>query len=490
MRIIWIGNVLLLRIEYRTFGVVNFETVKAAFEDQELFRDKTWRLSPSAFGITQSQYATILGIGESCVAFQLALERLYRRAVGGRRLLRNGDLDAGWVVEYLDAGKPEGLIEHQREAFQEGRLARVMRPDLLVTESGFSLTELDSVPGGIGLTGFLNRLYETDGPVVGSGDRMLRAFDAAMGAETPEHHNPFVAILVSDEAETYRPEMEWLASELQRIGRRVFVFDPEDLMPLGESVCVDIDGSPQRVDVIYRFFELFDLPHLAPAKFLLDSVEEGHVDLTPPMRPILEEKLALALFHHPRLEPYWREQLGKTHYRRLERLIPRSWVVDPSPLGPNGFLHAPSIGGRQPAAWSDLANGTQKERNLILKMSGFSERAWGARSVTLGSDVSREEWGRALVEAIGSWPETPFILQDYHKPIRCHHPLFEEDGTIRELDARVRLCPYFFLTDEGVAGEDRYGIELAGILATLCPADKKIIHGMKDAALLPVRVVG
>ena len=35
----------------------------------------------------------------------------------------------------------------------------------------------------------------------------------------------------------------------------------------------------------------------------------------------------------------------------------------------------------------------KKERNLILKISGFHESAWGARSVTLGSDCSREKGG-------------------------------------------------------------------------------------------------
>jgi hypothetical protein len=39
----------------------------------------------------------------------------------------------------------------------------VLRPDLLLTDDGFAMTELDSVPGGIGLTAFLNRLYEGDG---------------------------------------------------------------------------------------------------------------------------------------------------------------------------------------------------------------------------------------------------------------------------------------------------------------------------------------
>jgi hypothetical protein len=46
---------------------------------------------------------------------------------------------------------------------------------------------------------------------------------------------------------------------------------------------------------------------------------------------------------------------------------------------------------------------------------------------------------------------------------------------------RLRLCPYFF-NREGQA-------KLAGALATFCPPDKKIIHGMQDAALLPCRVV-
>jgi hypothetical protein len=30
---------------------------------------------------------------------------------------------------------------------------------------------------------------------------------------------------------------------------------------------------------------------------------------------------------------------------------------------------------------------------------------------------------------------------------------------------------------------------LSGALATFCPPDKKIIHGMQDAALLPSRIV-
>jgi hypothetical protein len=48
---------------------------------------------------------------------------------------------------------------------------------------------------------------------------------------------------------------------------------------------------------------------------------------------------------------------------------------------------------------------------------------------------------------------------------------------MEEMDARVRLTPYYFIVN-GAA-------RLAGILATLCPHDKKKIHGMSDAILVP-----
>jgi hypothetical protein len=44
------------------------------------------------------------------------------------------------------------------------------------------------------------------------------------------------------------------------------------------------------------------------------------------------------------------------------------------------------------------------------------------------------------------------------------------------------LCPYYFV----IGGQAR----LSGALATFCPPDKKIIHGMQDAALLPAGVTG
>ncbi|TLY21539.1 MAG: hypothetical protein E6K68_05800 [Nitrospirae bacterium] len=45
------------------------------------------------------------------------------------------------------------------------------------------------------------------------------------------------------------------------------------------------------------------------------------------------------------------------------------------------------------------------------------------------------------------------------------------------MPGRVRLSPYYF-----TAGDN---VELGGILATVCPLDKKLIHGMTEAVMAP-----
>jgi len=51
---------------------------------------------------------------------------------------------------------------------------------------------------------------------------------------------------------------------------------------------------------------------------------------------------------------------------------------------------------------------------------------------------------------------------------------------IETMRGRVRLCPYYFVIEDKA--------ELRGALATVCPADKKLLHGMKDAIMVPTAV--
>jgi hypothetical protein len=466
---------------------LSHDTLRSAFATQSLFEDKTWRLSPQAWPLTPDQVKELELIGTACLEFHQALETLYLRSAAGKNLLRNKPLVAPWVADYLDRGKPADLIAHARDAKNRGMFPSVLRPDLLLTDDGFALTELDSVPGGIGLTAFLNRLYggDTDEAVVGHRDAMIDNFHLSLAGLRPQDRNPLIAILVSDEAATYRPEMEWLAGQLQRRGKRVFAMRPEDVFPLGGELFFDVEGTPEKIDVIYRFFELFDWANIRIGREILEAWQSGAVAIAPPMRHFQEEKIGLALFHHHLLREFWAESISSRSLKQLAKLIPRSWTMDPAPLPPGAVLDGPLVGGRMLNDWRDLAAASQKERDLIIKISGFHETAWGARSVVLGSDCSREEWQQGIDQALKLAPSNLHVLQEYRKPKQTTHPIYTQpaDGSPAEALAkagRLRLCPYYFVVN-GTA-------RLSGALATFCPPDKKIIHGMTDAALLPCRL--
>jgi hypothetical protein len=467
---------------------LDYEQIHAALAGQPLFEAKTWQLSPEAWPLTPEQVAQLEAIGAACLEFHQALEALYLRSVAGKNLLRNKPLLAPWVADYLDRGKPAALLAHARDPKNRGAFPTVLRPDLLLTDEGFVLTELDSVPGGIGLTAFLNRLYgaPADPAILGHGDAMIKNFYASLAGLRAETRNPLIALVVSDEAATYRPEMLWLAQQLQLLGKRVFCLKPEEIFPLENSLFFDVEGNPEKIDIVYRFFELFDLANIRTEKYFFEAWAAGEVTLAPPMRPFQEEKLTLALFHHHLLADYWAEALSGRALKLLRALIPHSWIIDPAPLPPGAVLDGPRVGGRALNDWRDLASASQKERDLIIKISGYHETAWGARSVVLGSDCSREEWQQGVEHAIELAPTNLHILQAYKKPRRLEHRVYDRPtagGASVAATAkagRLRLCPYYFL----IGGQAR----LSGALATFCPPDKKIIHGMQDAALLPCRV--
>ena len=106
----------------------------------------------------------------------------------------------------------------------------------------------------------------------------------------------------------------------------------------------------------------------------------------------------------------------------------------------------------------------------------------GARGVYLGSDLSHEEWSAAVDKAISSFATSPYVLQRFEKPKSVSASYFDfETNELKPMQSRVRLCPYYFVSGEGDAARPQLG----GVLATICPADKKIIHGMADAIMAP-----
>ena len=155
-----------------------------------------------------------------------------------------------------------------------------------------------------------------------------------------------------------------------------------------------------------------------------------------------------------------------SHLRDCGKWCPFGWVLDPEPLPPHAAL--PRLDAH---SWEEVANFSQKERQLVLKVSGFHETAWGSRGVFIGHDLPAPEWSERLNFALEQSSEQPWILQEFREGRRIEHPVFRDDGSVEMMQGRVRLCPYFFTDDDG---ETTFG----GCLATIVPADKKKIHGM------------
>src|SRR5437667_7527470 len=174
--------------------------IRSAFPKEGLFAEKEWLLSPDAFPIDKKFLTELEQLGHRLFVFQRACNQLYQLSVKGKQ--------PDWVARYLDAGKPKELVEFSRRQEIREILPRVNRPDLILTDNGYIIAEIDSVPGGIGLTGWLNQTYSSfDKEIIGGADAMLDGFRSALpnGGE----------IVISQEAATYRPEMEWIAARLK-----------------------------------------------------------------------------------------------------------------------------------------------------------------------------------------------------------------------------------------------------------------------------------
>jgi len=434
-----------------------------------------WRVSPEPFPLHPHTLAAIETLGDDLLAFYRALNALYLRSARGTA--------PAFIAEELDRGKPDSIVRLARQNRFKQDVPRVIRPDLILTDDGYVASELDSVPGGMGFTGALARTYcEIGSDSVGGADGMAESF-AAMLTAVAGTEKPAVAVVVSAESGDYRNELRWLAARIDALGvADVIVCEPQQIVFTEDALFVrHEDGRETKIDVVYRNFELFDLLNVPKQELILYAARHNRVRITPPPKAPLEEKLSFALFHHPLLRALWRAELGETIDERLLGIFPQTWIVDPTPVPVQAAIIGLTANGVPVQRWTQLEELGKSERDYVLKPSGFSELAWGSRGVKVANDLTREAWHAAIRAATESYPKTPYILQRFHKGKRVQVPfLSTSSGEIKTMDGRVRLCPYYFVTGERT--------RLGGVLATVAPADKRLIHGMSDAIMASCRV--
>ncbi len=443
-----------------------------------------WVLSPTPFIVDDAQWQQLQRLGPVLWKLTLAIDELYRQS-------QNPNLPVpAWVHQLYDQGKPESLLQMARLKRLKSSFPQILRPDLLLRPDGWTLCEIDAVPGGIGFTSALNHFYRENGfPVVEPPEGFPGLFLKMLKSSVPTIENPFIALVISDEAADYTPEMRWVVDELNRGSSRcpayanIAIVHPKALNLVRDRLVYTNPETNEDtpIDLIYRFFELFDLSNIPKNELIQYAIKKNIVQCTAPFKPHVEEKLTLTLLHHPALASFWQKALGTEDFEWLLESVPKGWMMDPTPVPPQAVIANLAPGGRPLSDFNGLKTLSQKERELVIKPSGFSPLGWGSRGVTIGHDQSAENWSAAVDTALASFGKLPYLLQAFVPAgVIDAERIDRETGKVTPFKARTRLCPYYVIIDGTVT--------LGGVLATSCPSDKKLIHGMKDAVLAPVMV--
>lgn len=394
-----------------TIGNHNIYTARRA--EYDTGEKIPFRVSPNPLELTSEQAKQVETIGKDITSFFLAADELYRT-------------DSA-VRELLDTGKPEiFLADHPAQYL-------FVRPDMIITESGFSICEVETSPFGLALAEVLNRSYRDAG------------FETMVGDDTLASHiqeaTPAEGTLVySPKTQAYAGQMAFLAEN---------VFSGEGRKWNSANVA---DTDPSQLGDVYRGFYLAEYTTDPNVRLLLESNLSGSNNLLPSPTPHLEEKAVLSLIWDKRFEHKLRAQLGNASYDHLRDVIPPTWVV-----GQEEHF-APGLPNQYESSL-DLVNLSRSKRAFVLKSSGFSTNSSWAEGVHFlgkkSAAVDQERLQKAHADK-----DSLHVIQSFHRGA-THLMEYTQDGRNIPMSARIRLTPYFAL-------DGQRGGELVAIKATGC----------------------
>jgi hypothetical protein len=410
-----------------------------------------WHFSPEPLALGRKLVTELEKLGHRLYVFQRAVNEIYHRSVSGSL--------PPWIASYLDAGKPQGVVDCGRSRPLRDVLPRVIRPGLILTDEGFTINELSHSPGGIGLMAWRNERYSAFEPgweVIGGPGGVIDGFQQVFPGDAGKD------ILISRrQSSACLAEMGWLAARLRERGADWAVAAAEDYVPCGRDV--------------YRCYDIFDLENVPSAEAIFRGAEAGAFELSPPHKAFFEEDMWAGLLWMAPLREVWKQALRSRQFETLQAHFPYSWIVDPTPLPRHAVL--PKLGVN---SWEKVKGLPVEDRRLTLKPGGFS----GDRSAKIGGDLSQVAWGEAIDQAVGEFEAGPWLMQASEAGRVVEHPYWDEgSGRLQVMRGRVHLCPNYFLNPAG-----KPTTRLAGVLATITPTDHEGAGGDRGGILVPCRI--
>ncbi len=370
-------------------------------------------VSPEPLYLSKDEGREVLRIGEDVTTFMQAADELYRK---------EGD-----VKQLLDRGKPE--------AFQVARDSRYLfvRPDLLITDGGFSICEIETSPFGLGLAELLNRAYRGVGF-----DTMVE--NGALAAFLDDNTPSVGTIVYSQKTSSYAGQLEFLAKELfSGAGRRWGA----------EQVDAVLDRAHTS---LYRgFYQHEYSSDLFVNNLVQTLLTSSESVVIPSFTPHMEEKALLALVWDRRWDPFLVNHLGEASFKHLRAIIPPTWIVGQEqffePGLPNGMTSSEGLAGL-----------SRSNRRFVLKKSGFgNDSSWG-EGVSFLQEKSVTQ-ARNLLVAASKDSQSVYVIQEF-KSSQERSMAYDKDGhSIEQMQARIRLTPYFSMTEARLIAMKATGCE-------------------------------
>ncbi|MBI1971761.1 MAG: hypothetical protein HYS53_00520 [Candidatus Aenigmarchaeota archaeon] len=384
------------------------------------FETVPWLISPDWFEITKSQLEELQSIGSVLRKFLMTCDNLYYE-----------DEDARNIVEQ---NKSDKTLHFQRRQMR-GELPILVRPDMVITNDGFKIVELEVLVGGIGEVPAVKEAYLSivppSRPYNGS---MVNSFVRAM-EQIPGDGRMDRTLLVTS-FPTRFPELKIFSKLCRDRGYETLPMRLEDIYGIDDD-CAKL---------IWRLFDVDDIEELKHIP---------NIPISPPLKQFLQEKAWLGILHDPGYEDYWESNLGQD-FHLLKNSTAKTWILRKGYMPPT----------------DELKNLPKSKRRYVTKLSD----SWGSRSFTYWPEKSGRQWNRFLSDV----PEgnSLYIMQEYQDSLKFSFPAYV-NGKISYLEnLRALITPYYFFVGEKA--------ELADIQVTLRKSRK--VHGATDSIIVPVSI--
>ncbi len=349
-------------------------------------------ISPTTFKLTKEQKKTIEDIGQAICDYMDCCIELYK--------------ENETVKELLDRGKPEHLKKVKDAQYL------FLRPDLILTDKGFCVCEIETSPFGLGLAEVLNRSYGNEGFNTIIQQNQLNNY---IQSNIPDSGT----IAYTEKVKSFKGQMDFLAEQ---------IFS-------GNSKRWDskqVESGQINDKEIYRAFYLSEQ---MSNKEIAEFLKKSNIYL-PTSTPQFEEKAILAFIWDKRFTETIRSRIGEGNYKLLRNIIPKTWII-----GEEEYIDEKiAVNGVKESI--DIANLGKSKRKFVIKQSGFtSASSWGEGVKFLHKKSAKET--REIIQSAIDDKDHLYIIQEFEQAKNVPMSYIQEDNTYRNMNAKIRITPYY-----------------------------------------------